>query len=115
MAIVYNNTLCANGSDAPVETPDVLKGIYLAVTRQSLTTNDKMNQDECLTIDEAISTYTDSAAKILGHGDTRGKIEVGYDADLVVLDTDITKCDVMDILKTKVLMTIVHGEEVYSR
>lgn len=112
---LFQHTLCANGSDAPVETPDVLKGIYLAVTRQSLTTNDKMNQDECLTIDEAISTYTDSAAKILGHGDTRGKIEVGYDADLVVLDTDITKCDVMDILKTKVLMTIVHGEEVYSR
>ncbi len=112
---LFKNTLCANGSDAPVETPDVLKGIYLAITRKSLTTNDKMNQDECLTIDEAISTYTDSAAKILGHEDTRGKIEVGYDADLVVLDKDITKCDVSDILKTKVLMTIVHGEEVYSR
>ena len=112
---LFENTLCANGSDAPVETPNVLKGIYLAVTRQSLLTEDKMNQDECLTIDEAISSYTDKASEMLGHLDTRGKIEENYEADIVVLDTDITKCEVSDILKTKILLTMVHGEEVYSR
>ncbi len=112
---LFEGTLCANGSDAPVETPNVLKGIYLAVTRKSIQTEDTMNQDECLTIDEAISSYTDRAAELLGHLDTRGKIEENYEADLVVLDTDITKCDVNDILKTKVLLTMIHGEEVYSR
>lgn len=112
---LFEGTLCANGSDAPVETPNVLKGIYLAVTRRSLQTEDAMNQNECLTIDEAISSYTDKAAEMLGHLDTRGKIEENYEADIVVLDTDITKCDVSDILKTKVLLTMIHGEEVYSR
>ena len=112
---LLENTRCANGSDAPVEIPDVLKGIYLAVTRKSTITGVEMNQNECLTIDEAISSYTDRGAEMMSHSDSRGKIVVGYEADLVVLDKDITTCPFEDILKTKVIMTIVHGEEVYGK
>ena len=112
---LLENTRCANGSDAPVEIPDVLKGIYLAVTRKSTITGVEMNQNECLTIDEAISSYTNRGAEMMSHSDSRGKIEVGYEADIVVLDKDITTCPFEDILKTKVIMTIVHGEEVYGK
>ncbi len=40
------HTVASNGSDAPVEIPDVLKGIELAVTRTSLDGSASMNPDE---------------------------------------------------------------------
>lgn len=110
---LFENTLSANGSDAPVETPNVLKGIYLAVTRKSIKTSDEMEQSECLTVEEALSSYTEKGAKIMGHEDTRGKIQEGYVADFVIMDKDITKCPVEDILSTNIVMTVMNGEEVY--
>lgn len=44
----------------------------------------------------------------------KGSIEVGKFADLVVLDQDIMKVDESKLLNTKVVMTFVNGELVYS-
>lgn len=98
------NYICNGYSEAPSNNPDVLNAIY------SLITN---NKD--ITVNEAISIYTEVNAKVINHSDTLGKVQEGYEADLVVLDKDITKCDKEDILKIKVLMTLVSGNEVYSR
>lgn len=106
---LYENTIASNGSDAPVEMPNALLGIDLAVTRKG------MNQDECLTIEQAIDSYTSSGAKQLFMEDKIGKIQEGYYADIVVLDTDITKCEPTKIHETKVMMTIMNGNEVYTR
>jgi hypothetical protein len=44
----------------------------------------------------------------------KGSIEVGKSADFVLMDTDIMKCEPGDVLKAKVLKTVLGGEVVYD-
>lgn len=108
-------TSACNGSDAPVELPDALKGIQLAVTRTSLIDGTKMNKDECLSVGEAIDSYTKNGAKVLFMDDRIGRIAMGYYADFVVLDSDIRKMNPEDIHNTKVMMTVMNGRTVFER
>ena len=39
----------------------------------------------------------------------RGKIDIGFDADLTILDNDILTVKSKDILNSKILYTIVNG------
>ncbi|MBQ1383606.1 MAG: amidohydrolase family protein, partial [Solobacterium sp.] len=110
---LYENTNTSNSSDAPVEIPDALRGIYFAVTRKSLMSGDLMNQAECLTVDQALESYTEKGAKAFGMDDAIGRIAEDYYADFTVMDTDITQCPVEDILKAKIIRTVVGGEDVY--
>ena len=63
---------------------------------------------------DAIRAYTWNAAYLEGSEDIKGSIEAGKMADFVVLDRDITTEPHKEILETKVLMTIIGGEVVYS-
>jgi len=54
--------------------------------------------------------HTINAAYILGEEDKLGSIEVGKQADLVVLSKDIMECPVDDLLSIKALTTIVGGK-----
>ncbi len=53
---------------------------------------------------EAIKTVTENAARVLGLGQTKGTIAPGYDADLVILENDLS-----------VYATVVAGKVVYQR
>ena len=113
---LYEGTLCSNGSDAPVEMPDVMKGIECAVTRQSLSfPQKKMNPKECLSVEEAIATYTVNGAKQLFMDDRIGLIKEGYYADLAVLDQDPYETDPKQIHNIQVMMTVSDGRLVYTR
>ncbi|MBR2825646.1 MAG: amidohydrolase [Solobacterium sp.] len=111
---LYRGTPTGNGSDAPVEIPDVLKGIYLAVTRKSIDYEAKMDPSECLTIEEAIDSYTEDASRVIGRKEDLGRIAPGYRADFVVLDKNLYEIEPEEILKTKVLLTIFDGDIVYQ-
>ncbi|MCI5723529.1 MAG: amidohydrolase [Erysipelotrichaceae bacterium] len=111
---LYQNTLVANGSDAPVEIPDVLKGIQCAVTRKSISSDSSMHASECLSVDEAISTFTTKAAEVLFMDHCIGQIKEGYYADIVVLDKDIRTMSPETIYQAKVKMTIMDGKVVYK-
>jgi hypothetical protein len=52
-------------------------------------------------------------ARLLFCEDTRGSIETGKLADLVVLDTDLLKCPEEKIAATRVLKTYVGGKLLY--
>ncbi len=106
---LFENTISSNGSDAPVELPNALYGIELAVSREG------MNQEECLTIEQAIDSYTEKGAEQLFMQDRIGFIKEGYYADLVVLDKDITTIPTNEIHSTKVMMTIMNGKVVFER
>lgn len=99
------------GSDFPVESNNPLYGIYAAITRQD------HNGDpgggwyagQRLTIEEAIKGFTIWAAFGAFQEDVLGSIEKGKLADFTILDRDITRVEPQEILKTKVLYTIVAG------
>jgi hypothetical protein len=63
---------------------------------------------------EAVKAYTINGAYASFEEKIKGKISKNMLADLVVLSNDLIKCKESDILKTKVLYTIVGGKVVYS-
>lgn len=110
---LYEGTLACNGSDAPVETPDPLKGIQLAVTRTSLDGRASMNPKECMSVEEALTSYTEKGPEAFFSEHT-GKLETGYHADFAVLEKNILNIPAETISQVRVLMTVLGGEEVYE-
>lgn len=103
------------GSDAPVEYPDPLAGIYSAITRQDKTGWPKggWQAQERLSLEQAIQSYTTWPAYASFEENVKGKIEVGYYADFTVLGQALSTENPKLILETKVTHTIVNGEIVY--
>ncbi len=62
----------------------------------------------------ALRMATLDAAYALGHDDRTGSIEVGKQADYVVLDANLFEVDVDELDDTSVLLTVVGGIEVFK-
>jgi hypothetical protein len=103
-------------SDAPIETTDVLKGIYSAVARCRLDQSPTGGYfpEFKLTASEALYGYAVAAAYSSFDENVKGRLKVGYYADATILDHDILTCSEEALLKTKVLSTIVAGRMVFE-
>ena len=112
---LFESVIAANGSDAPVETPDVLKGIQLAVTRRSVSDDASMNPDECMDVNQAIDSYTVAGARAFSAEDRFGVLKEGCYADFAVLEQQIETCPKDAIRNIPVLMTVMNGETVFER
>jgi len=104
----------AFGTDYPVEPVTPFRGVYCAVTRKNEAGTKEYFPDQKLTIDQAIAAYTTGAAYAEFAEKEKGVLAPGMLADFVVLDRDITKVAPPEILKTKVLRTLVGGKTVYE-
>jgi predicted amidohydrolase YtcJ len=104
----------AFGTDYPVEPITPFRGLYCAVTRKNEAGTKEYFPDQKLTIEQAIAAYTTGAAYAEFAEHKKGVLAPGMLADFVVLDRDITKADPQEILKTKVLRTVVGGKTVYE-
>ena len=106
----------ANGSDFPVEEPNPLWGFYAAITRQdrSGAPVDGWFPDQRLTREDALKSWTLGSAYAAFEEKTKGSLEPGKLADFVMLSRDIMTVPAPDILTTRVKMTVVGGEIVYS-
>lgn len=104
----------ALGSDSPVEPFHPLRGIYSAVTRRPQNAP-PWYPHLALTLDEALRGYTIGAAYASGMEDRLGKLTIGYYADLVALDRDITAITAEELLNVQVIATMVAGEWRYGR
>ena len=105
------------GSDAPVESFNVLENIFCAVTRQRIHSENHECHcpQECLDIKDAVALFTSKAAYLTFEENKKGTIEVGKYADLVVLSDDIFQIDAQKIQDVAVLKTMVNGEFVFSK
>ena len=105
----------AFGSDAPVETPDPLQGIYAAVTRQRPDGNPDGGwyPEERLTVARAISAYTTGAAWASGDEGVVGELSPGARADMVVLSGDPFTATPEALANIRVCATVFEGEVVY--
>jgi len=112
---LYNNTKTSFGSDAPVESFNPFYGIYHAVTRKDLSGKYTYLAEEALSVEDAINAYTKDGAYMSFEENIKGKIEVGYFADLVILDQDPYTIDPHFIKDLCVECTIVGGKIVYEK
>ena len=103
----------ANGSDFPVEEADPLRGFYAAITRQDSAGNPPGGflPKEKLTREEALRSWTFGGAYAAFEEKDKGTLEPGKLADFVVLSKDIMSIPEPEVLKTKVLMTVVGGQD----
>ena len=107
----------AFGSDYPVFPMDVLLGIYTAVTRQTKEGTPKGGwyPENRITVEAALRHYTKDAAYAAFMEQETGSLVVGHYADFVVLSADILTIPPSDLLKTRVLQTIIGGRQAYRR
>ncbi len=104
----------AFGTDYPVEPINPFRGLYAAVTRQNEVGTKSYFPEQKLTIEQAIAAYITGSAYAQFAEKDKGTLAPGMLADFVVLDRDLTKVAPPEILKTRVLRTVVGGKTVYE-
>ncbi|MEO5617344.1 MAG: amidohydrolase [Candidatus Eisenbacteria bacterium] len=101
----------ALGSDFPVESADPRLGIFAAITTQAQdgTPPAGFRPGEKLDVYEALRGFTaDAAYAAFAEGEV-GNLGVGMRADLTVWDRDLTRTTPAELLKARVVMTVVNG------
>jgi len=109
-SLLDQGVIVANGTDAPVEDVDPIKSFYASVTRKREDNGLVFFSEQAMTRKEAIYSYTLGNAFAAFEEKQKGSLRPGKFADIVILSQDLVKCTDEDILKTKVLYTIVDGK-----
>ena len=108
-SIIDAGVILASGSDCPIEDPSPLLGLHALITRNGLVI------EECISVEEALKTYTLNAAYAAFEEDVKGSIEVGKLADFVILNRNPMEIPKEEIKEIKVLETIIRGKTVFVK
>ena len=98
----------AGGSDAPIESLNVLHAIQCCVDREGF------EVQQGIGVDEAIQMFTLNAAYAQFEDSVKGSITAGKRADLVVLSDHPGNVPVDQIKNIRVERTICAGKEIYK-
>ena len=106
----------SNGSDCPVELPDVLGGIQCAVSRTDLKSSvPPYLPGEAFTIQEALDSFTSGGAYASFEEHKKGKIQAGMLADFVILEENPFLTNISRICQISVSETFIRGKSVYKK
>ncbi|RAV00237.1 amidohydrolase [Paenibacillus sp. YN15] len=105
---------CGGSSDAPIEPPSPLYGLYTAVARRRPgEAHPGYEPGERLTLAEAVRLYTYGSAQTAGEEGERGLLAPGYGADFTVVDRPFADGP-EEWLRMKVRRTVVNGQTAYE-
>lgn len=112
--LLSQNDWVINGTDFPIESIGPIYTFYAAVARKNLEGKplEGFQMENALTREQALCSITIWVAKGYFEEKHKGSIEVGKEADFVVLSDDIMTMPEYDIPKTTVLQLFVSGEKV---
>lgn len=102
--------LIANGTDAPVEDVDPLPSLYASVTRKRTDSGMEFFPEQSMTRHEALTSYTYANAFAAFEEETKGSLEVGKYADIVIWDTNLLTCEPEALLEAKSVAVFVGGK-----
>jgi predicted amidohydrolase YtcJ len=105
----------AFGSDWPVFSCEVLKGIYCAVTRTTPegTPAGGWEPQGRISVEAALAHFTRDAAYASFDEDAKGTIAPGLLADFAVLSEDILAGPPERLLKARVMLTVLGGQDTF--
>ena len=108
--LLQQNGWVINGTDFPIEDISPIYTFYAAVTRKHLdsTPAEGFQMENALTREQALHSITIWVAKGCFLEARKGSIEVGKDADFVILDRDIMSIQEDEIPETKVKFCHLH-------
>jgi predicted amidohydrolase YtcJ len=111
-----SGAIVAFGSDWYVSSPNPLEEIQVAVTRMGPAgeTHVPFLPGERISLPEALAAFTINAAYTNRLENTTGSIEVGKNADLIVLDHNLFAIPATEIDKSRVLLTLFGGHPVHG-
>lgn len=113
-SFIENGVLAAGSSDCPITFSNPFLNMYMAVNRRTQT-GQVVNEEECISIKEALRMFTYNGAYASFEEDKKGSLEVGKLADLVVLSDDLYSVNKEDIKDITVELTMIDGEIVYKK
>lgn len=116
--LVESGALVIYGSDWPVvPTANPWPGIEAMVTRADPTgaSDATLWPEQAIDLATTIRIFTLNGAIANKAADRSGSLEVGKDADFIVLDRNIFEVPITDVGETQVLMSVVGGKEVVNR
>ena len=116
--LVESGALVTYGSDwSVVPTPNPWPGIEAMVTRAdpSGAMDGTLWPEQAIDLETTIRIFTLNSAIANRAGDTSGSLEVGKDADFIVLDRNIFDVPITDVGDTQVLMSVVGGEAIIDK
>jgi predicted amidohydrolase YtcJ len=112
--LMKSGALVTNGTDAPVEDVDPIASYYATESRK-LKDGSVFYPDQKMNRMEALRSYTINTAHAAFEEKTKGTLEVGKYADMVVLTKDILTVPEEEIPSARVAYTIVGGKVRYKQ
>jgi hypothetical protein len=112
--LMKSGAVVTNGTDAPVEDVDPIASYYATVSRK-LKDGSVFFADQRMSRLEALRSYTINGAYAAFEEDSRGTLEPGKYADLVVLSKDILTVPEDQIPTAEVMYTVVGGKIRYKK
>ena len=103
----------SSGTDAPVVPYPPLWTIYHFITRDTIT-GGVLGADQRITREQALRLATINNARLNMEERTKGSIEPGKFADIIILNEDPLTCPEPRLRDAKVLMTMVGGKVVFG-
>ncbi|MEZ7819258.1 MAG: putative amidohydrolase YtcJ [Candidatus Azotimanducaceae bacterium] len=100
-------------NDAPIVPPDVMRLVW-ATSNRLTRSGQVLGPDERISVEDALKAVTVNAAYQYFEEDRKGSIEVGKQADFVLLSANPLNIQREDLLNIKVLQTIARGVTVFS-
>jgi predicted amidohydrolase YtcJ len=104
----------SNGSDCPVELPDVMAGMECAVTRTSLDGTGPYVADQAFSVREALDSYTIRGAEASFEEKIKGRIAPGYLADFTVLNGNPFETEPGSLHEIRVLDCFLGGKRLFG-
>lgn len=113
--LLNQGTTVSNGSDCPVENPDVMAGIQCAVTRRDLSGCAPYLPQEAFTVQEALDSFTIAGAWASFEENFKGRIQPGMAADFVVLSQNPFETAPNALKDISIMQTFLGGKEIFRR
>ena len=101
-------------NDAPVVPPDMIRLLWASTNRQTRSGR-ILGPEQRLSIYDALRAMTINAAYQHFEEHEKGTIEVGKQADLVVLSRNPLAMSPADLLELRIIATYAHGQHIFGR